>query len=363
MPADGGNSILRVLGAGLALLLVCSAPTSGAEPDATDRQILATRGLVVSGNFAVTRQELMLRKRLDTIDGLIKRVAVAHQQADALLEKNELIRAQLRQVEAGGATPQSQGPSKLTTAADPKGRPPERLQSQMPDVTGLGEQTPLQVALMDWINARSTLQVTVLEIQRSLDALDHDYQVLGADRAVLGSLESMAHVRLGPAKDYRRNNRLAAAKEVFTAAQPVYRESGRWRIGAVLNERVPATLSYAEQTGPTLISSTLAQLVGLEPEPATPAERQRIGDRDLAVRRAKLPALRLGKFVFFDVPVILLPPEAEDLGSQLAGSALAGCRIHLDPQRMTLDLESLALDPARGVLPIANRFSPASGDF
>ena len=108
-------------------------------------------GLVLSGNFAVTRQELLLRKRLDSIDGLVKRVAAAHQQADALLAKNELIRAQLRQVEA--ANPAAANSPKSSAAPDAKVPPAERLQSQLPDVTGLGEQTPLQTALIDWISA------------------------------------------------------------------------------------------------------------------------------------------------------------------------------------------------------------------
>ena len=197
---------------------------------------------------------------------------------------------------------------------------------------------------MDQRRARS--QVTLLEVQRTTDVLDQEYQGLRADRTVQQALENIGNVHLGPAKDYRRNNRLATARDVFTAAQPVYRESGHWRIGAVLNERTTATFSYAEQNRPTTIAATLAQVIELAPDPAAPAEMQRFGNRDVTVRRATLPALRLGKFVFRDLPVLLLPPEAEDLGSQFGSGALDGCRVRLDPQRMTLELESLALDGA-----------------
>ncbi len=372
MPAVRPATIFRACGCGLALLVSgLAAPGSAmaAERTAADRQLLAARGLVLSGNFAVMRQELELRKRLDGIDAAVKRVALAHQQAEALLERNEIIRAGLRQAEAlakpdgSGNLPGALASLKSPNTTDAKGRPADRLNSQIPDVTGAGEQTPLQTALVDWINARSALQVMVLEIERAIAELDGDYRRLAADSSVSAALEKIGNVRLGPAKDYRRNNRLAAAKEVFTTSQPVYRESGRWRICAVLNERTPATFSFVEQSRPTLITATLAESLGLEPEPGVAAEKQRIGDRDLTVRRANLPSLRLGKFVFRDVPVILLPPEAEDLGSQLASGALAGCRVRLEPNRMALELQTLALDrPALAtMLAIRVRISVESG--
>jgi hypothetical protein len=193
--------------------------------------------------------------------------------------------------------------------------------------------------------------MTVLEIERTVAVLDRDYRALAADSGVSAAVQRIGNVRLGPAKDYLRNNRLIAAKDVFTAGQPVYRESGRWRIGALLNERTPATFNYVEQSRPTLITATLAQSLGLEPDPTAAAEKQRIGDRELTVRRAKLPSLRLGKFVFRDVPVLLLPPEAEDLGSQLASGALTGCRVRLEPNRMSLELQTLSLHrPPAGAL-------------
>ena len=347
MPAVRPATILRARECGLTLLLIWVATPGSvvaAERAAAERQLLAERGLFFSGSFAVTRQELDLRKRLDTIDAAIKRVALAHQQAQTALERNEIIRANLRQAEASGKPdgngnqPGASAAAKSPGATDSKGRPSDRLSSQMPDVTGAGDQTPLQLAMIDWINARSALEVTVLEIERTIAVLDRDYRTLAADPAVSAALKSVGNTRLGPAKDYRRNNRLNAARDVFTANQPVYRESGRWRISAVLNERTPATFSYVEQSRPTFITATLAQSLGIEPEPAA-AEKQRIGERELTVRRAKLPSLRLGKLVFRDIPVVILPPEAEDLGSQLASGALAGCRVRLEPNRMSLELQ------------------------
>jgi hypothetical protein len=361
MPAVRPATILRARRCGLALLLICAVAllvwvaspghAAAAERAAAERQLLAERGLFFSGSFAVTRQELDLRKRLDTIDAAIKRVTLAHQQAQGALERNEIIRANLRQAEAAGKSDGNQSGVSTTAKSpgttDSKGRPTDRLNSQMPDVTGAGDQTPLQLAMIDWINARSALEVTVLEIERTIAVLDREYRTLAADPAVTAALKSVGNTRLGPAKDYRRNNRISAAREVFTANQPVYRESGRWRISAVLNERTPATFSYVEQSRPTFIA-TLAQSLGIEPEPAA-AEKQRIGERELAVRRAKLPSLRLGKLVFRDVPVFILPPEAEDQGSQLASGALAGCRVRLEPNRMSLELQmqSLLDRPAR----------------
>ena len=242
----------------------------------------------------------------------------------------------MRQAEAL-AKPDAQAAK--SPGGDGKGKANERLNSQQPDVSGPGEGTPLQAALVDWINARGTLQLNVLEIERSIATLEREYQRLAGDSAVSAAVSGLGGIRLGPAKDYRRQPRLAAAREVFTARQPVYRECGRWRLGAVLNDQTPATFSFVEQSRPTFLSATLAESLGLEADLREPAERQRIGEREFVVRRATLPSLRLGGLVFRDVPVLLLPPEAEDLGSQLASGSLSGCRVRLEPNQMSLELK------------------------
>jgi hypothetical protein len=341
-------NLCRLCGLGMTLLAaVLTAPkASAADPTAAARRLLATRGLVASGGLWVTRRELDIRKRLDGLEALYKRSANAHQQVEALLKRNEFIRAELQRAETiekqTGKAPPPATPGKSPSGSDAKTRPAERLNSQQPDVTGSGDQTPLQVALIDWINARNALEVAVLDIEGGAAELDRRYAALAADESLRAALEAVGGGRLGPAKDYRRHQRLAAAsKDVFTTSVPIYRESGHWRVGAVVDERTPATFSLVEQSQPTLISATLSQLLGLQPD-NSPPENQRLSDRDLPVRRAKLKSLRLGKFLFDNVPVFLLPPEAEDLGSQLATGALVGCRARLTRDRMTLELESLA---------------------
>ena len=296
---------------------------------------------------------------LDTLDAAIKRTSVAHQLVETQLQRNEIIRAALRQAEAQ-AKP-APAPAPKSPGGEAKGRPAERLNSQMPDVTGAGEQTPLQLALVDWINAQAALEVTVLGIERSIAALERKYQTLAGDSALTAALERIGNLRLGPAKDYRRNNRLIAAQGFFSARQPIFRESGALAHRGGVNERTPATFSFVEQSRPTFITTTLAESLGLEADSREPANASALASAILSVRRVTLPSLRLGKFVFRDVPVLLLPPEAEDLGSQLASGSLAGCRARLKAQRMSLDLEMVSAGRWRAAQWLAVGRPPGDG--
>src|SRR5205085_5565577 len=106
---------------------------------------------------------------------------------------------------------------------------PKKLNSKMADVTGLGEQTPLQLATIELVNARNALALAVLKIRRDSGELDKDYAPLRSDQRITAALLVLGSKwRLGPAKDYQREQtRLAtAAQSVLTSRLPVYRESG-----------------------------------------------------------------------------------------------------------------------------------------
>ena len=311
---------------------------AGRRTDQRQREALAARGLIVSGSFAVLPQELELRKRLEALDGAIKRTTAARAQVDAQLQRNEVIRAALRQAESlakpdGGAAAKSPG-------GEGKDRPPERLNSHLPDVTAAGEETPLQVALVDWINARGTLQLSMLEIERTIAALQREYQHLAADSAVSAAVADGGGVRLGPAKDYRRQPRLASARDVFSTRQPIYRQCGRWRVGAVLNEQTLATFSFVEQSRPTFLSARLlAESLGLEPDPRA---GRTAADRRAGVRRPAGDAglAAAGQPGVSRRPGAAAAPEAEDLGSQLASGSLSGCRVRLEANQIGYRPES-----------------------
>jgi len=318
--------------------------------------LLNARGLSASGSVWISAAEARLRKQIESLESLQKRCQQTAQRVEILLQQNEMIRARLVQLEAaqktspGTALQPPAGSSAKTAESGSKASAPAVLDSRMPDVTGLGELSPLQVALVEAVNARNTLAIAVLRLQKQSGELERQYARLRAEPDVARAIAvSGAGQRLGPIKDYQQIL-LAAEKWYATARVPIYMESGRQRVSAILNEQTPATFSYADERQPTLITASLGQTLGVSPaEGATPQTYQ-AGNRKLDVRPVKLPSLRIGKFVIRETPALLLPPEAEDLGSQLSASALRAYRVRIDPHRMSLELSPL-VDDSRYTLP------------
>lgn len=332
----------------LTLLLVLTGlvplKLQAADENAGVKAYLAAKGLSPQGMLWVSSHEARLRKRLEGLDGLEKRHQAARQTADAMLQKNELIRAQLAaaeaaaQREAARKNPNPPPPVNADKAVKP---PPGKLHSSLPDVTAIGEQSPLQLAMIELVSARSALALAVLAAERGLAELEQEYRDLAADERVSNALKQLGPKhRLGPGKGLDREPpRLAAlAEQALTDVSPVYFELQRFRFGAILNEQTPATFSYVEGNEPVLITQSLAQILNLRLPDTAPKKVHRIGNRMLSTQETTLKQLRIGGHVFTRVAALVLPPEAEDLGCQLGTSGLGAIHAELAPQQMTLTL-------------------------
>lgn len=322
------------------------------EKTAHARQILLDHGLVPSGNnLWLTRQEASLKRLADSLDALERRHQQAIVKADEALASNESIRVRLAAAEAAERTKkglpapnkQEQPPNKPSLNSPPDANPPQKLDSQMPDVTGLGEQTPLQQAMIDLVNARTSVQLVVLAIRRDAGKIDAGYDPIKSDNAIRTALKQVGtKARLGPARNYARDLAKANsfAESIFQREIPGYFESGQFRVPALLNEVQPVTFSFHPQDGPLLLAASVGQRLSLSDKSFSESPQEvEVSGRRLMARPVKLASLRLGPVVLKDVSALVLPPEAEDLGSHLSASTLSGLRTSLQPRRMTLAIE------------------------
>jgi hypothetical protein len=340
---------------GLALFILAAAALSATvqgkaaslDDDGQARAILSKNGLSPIGPTWATSRELQLRRTIDSLDGLEKRCQSARQRAKAMLKRNEAIRLELQKAEAAKKDPAAASPtgsagSETTTPAAPDKSAHDKLDSQKPDVTGLGDLSPLQKSMIELVNARTALMLAVLFIQQNVQDLAPEYDGLRHLEQVAAALQRLdTKARLGPVRDYSRDlqRATAAAELAFTSNVPVYQESGQFRLSVVLNEQIPATFTLALQEPNTLITASLAQSIGLAAAASASQQSYRIGERTVVAPQVVLEKVRIGKFVLANVAAVLLPAEAEDLGSRLGSQALSEFKVELEPRRMSLSLE------------------------
>jgi hypothetical protein len=316
-----------------------------ADTDAAAR--LRQRGLSPLGNTWICAAEVRLRAALAGFEALEKRYRAAEKRAAAALAQNERIRAQLVQLEAAGKAGQTPAPASSTnssssgsTTSKPATPNAKRPSAKEPDVTGVGDQTPLQRAMVALANARVALLRAGAMAESDLASLEATYKTVGGDAAVSAGLKQVGGV-LGPAKDYSRQVRAVqeAVRSIPAEHAPVFRESGRYRLSGLVGEATLATFSLVGAGEPTTITSATAQAAEVVPTPGTPARTVSLRGRQVRCAAAELPRITLGAAGAEKLTVLVLPPEAEDLGSQLAADALPGWKLVLDERAMRVRFE------------------------
>lgn len=314
--------------------------------------VLRARGLhPANGQAWVTRSELAVRRAATQLDALERKHQQAISKANEMLLANEAIRRRLAQAEAIEAA-KSSGTANRVPAASPGNadarryqfpdKPPEKLVSTLPDVTGLGEQTPLQLAMIELVNARTGVQLAVLTLLNEAPQLATAYQPLSGDEAVIRALRQLGgKARLGPMREYERDIQRARSLEAgcFRQDVPGYFEAGQFRVPAIINRQHPATLSLGPQSGPIVLTASVAQRLGISAEKLTQPELElQVQGRQVKAKPIVLETFQLGSAVVKQVPAVVLPAEAEDLGSFLPLESLPGYRLQPLPRQMLLQV-------------------------
>lgn len=344
-PHKEGGALLLRLALSVSLCLAYFQLVSAAEPGRRAAENFLRRVKDVTnipgGKVWLCRAERTLRDALASLDDAKREVVQLQKSLDQSIQQNSQLGEANRQTIAGLKTALSQ------TATDAPERKQiqqqiQRLQSQSIPPERLAGHGDVRQRLIQFTNVRNDLALKLLTIRRSIAQLDEDYRRLEADLEVHAALRQLGEGhRLGPLETYRgEQSRLAEYERlVFTSWLPVYLQSQRVRVGAILNETTPVTFTWRPETGPTVLTASMAEAAGLAlPAAETAVPLLVAAARTLPARRVTATTLRFGQVVLRDVPVHVLGPEGEDLGATIGPDAFTEHVVQLELDRLRLVL-------------------------
>ena len=327
-----------------ALLLVHSTarPEDGLAPNAAEQ--LRQHGLVkITGRVWGLPLEQQLRERLKGLAELRERIVTAEKELAERMNRNEaawkaattamaVIDQELGQLPEGDLRRRvlREQRAKIRVSAVPPA-----------DLPG---HDSVRGSLSRLAQDRCTLALDLFWIRSTVAALGERYRELAGDDGLQQLVrDSGEKCRLGPARNYQvelrrldEYDKLALAPHV-----PVYLQGGRTRVAAVVADAACVTFTYSEATDAvTYLSASAAHAAGIAVPADAREESLRIGGRTIVAREVFLPSLRLGSIQAKAVAAFVLPPEAEDLGSQLTPQALSPHRAQVERERLRLALEN-----------------------
>lgn len=330
---------------GLALLaaaLLAGSAAGADEPADAARAQLTALDLAPLGKSWIVSTERELRRDLDGLDPLVRRYRQAAEAARQMQARNRSLRAALKNQPAGGPAAEA-----LKRLSPPRGSAagsalaPKGIAANAKDVTGVGDGTPLQEAQIELASARTELVLAVLGIRRSLERVQAQYQQLEERPDVPPLLQQVGGgAKLGPAKQYARDPRLASAAAAGLGSPlPIYRESGRLWASLVVNEVAAVAFEINLEDDATWITANSAQALGLEDLDRQPALEIKLAARRISARKIELASIRLGRQTMRKVSAYVLAPEAEDVGARLGAAAFGLARPRLNETDWLLEWE------------------------
>jgi hypothetical protein len=218
----------------------------------------------------------------------------------------------------------------------------ERLQPQWIVPEQLGGSEPLRRQLIKLTNDRNELATSLLKIQEQRQVVTERYEHLATDQQVRTALAVLEGDTLGPLDDYHARSFLAKLAEyerdVFTRELPLYRDNGDLRVSALIG-RTPVTFTWRESSETTMLTASVIEATGLEVPADAPRLKHRLPDgSEITVREFDVPYVRFGNHLLRSVKAYALPPEAENVGTQIGVSAFEGLAPKAEPQHLRLVL-------------------------
>lgn len=294
---------------------------------------------IAGGSIWLTDVEIRLREHLGGLDESRRRILSLQKALDERIQSNHVLwETNRRRIEALR--------KKLTSKADDAERKRieeqiKELQSQAVEPRLLPAAPDVRAGVVDLTNLRRRLALSVIAIRRLKPQMDADYERLAKNEDVAAALKRVGEShRLGPmANGYASPIRRLGEYErvVFTAWSPLHIQSGRVRIGSILNERIPVTFTWQTSAEPTVLTAAMVEAAGLVvPETAESIQMAFGRRRRVTVRQIIVPTIRFAGHVLRDVPAYVLPPEGEDLGARIGSEGLAEYQVTMEPERLRM---------------------------
>ncbi|WP_076349946.1 retropepsin-like aspartic protease family protein [Paludisphaera borealis] len=173
----------------------------------------------------------------------------------------------------------------------------------------------------------------MLELRRLVDATLAKYQGLAKDDEIVRALndvstasKSKIKYKLGPSRDF-----LAAVQRLEKAEGAVSsdtikcrREGGVFVVDAMLNGKLAVPMIYDTGASEVVISSELADELGMKPKDTDPVVKHRIADGSVVeARKMTLPSVRVGKVTVKNVVCSVMPGNKADLAPLLGQAFLS----------------------------------------
>ncbi|MEQ8786829.1 MAG: hypothetical protein RIC55_11045 [Pirellulaceae bacterium] len=301
---------------------------------ASPQQVLQSHGLIRqgTGRLWIVASEVDLKRRLDKLPAFERTVKDHEQQLAARINRN-----------AQDWAARNQAIKSLKSAkTDAQKRSLKQQIEQLKDACvkpeELGKHRDVQSLLIELATERNELLLSVLAARRDFEQMTAAYERLADEQQVQQALMKLSQdARLGPAQSYE-----AAMKQlddvqrlVATDWQPLFQQSGLWRVNGIVDERAATTFTWEPKGDRLLLSGGVAELAGLLLVAGKDAEL-RFGGRRVVARRVVVPSLRFGGCLLHDIDAFILPPEAEDLGSRIGPGVFGSLEAEIQPERLRL---------------------------
>lgn len=326
------------IGALLVMLTACSMVAGQDDPASFLR---SERGLrkISGGNVWLVSSEFRLQRVLSELEPLQRRIMGLQQNLEQAVGQNralwETSRQRIESLRRALAEAETD---------DDKSRKIEQqireLETQAVPPCELFAVPDIRRALIELTNLRLQLLLSVIEIRRLHGELTETYAQLAADEAVRTALRRLGDDhRIGPLRqgyDSQLKRLERFEQLVATDWLPVYRQSERIRFGGLIEDRVPVTFSWQESYEPTVLAASMVEAAGVPiPDDASTVPLTLAGRR-LTARRIQITSMRFGTARLTDVPVLVLPADAEDLGAWIGPEGFGQYRVEIEPERLRM---------------------------
>jgi hypothetical protein len=335
----GRRRCSELMALAIAALVACADLSRGQEglPAA---EVLARHNLTRLDRVWVLPLELELRQELSELPKLREKLLAIEREIEQRIEQNRVAWQESQPALLG----LKQVLGKLPTS-DPQ-RPViqkqiEVIEAAAPEPSRLAARSDVRAQVVEWNAHRSGLAAATARLRRELPDVGSRYTELAQDPGVQRALRKTGEGhRLGPQRSYQGDQEKLDDYErlVHTKWNPVYQQSGQWRVTGLIHERSPVTFSWSDASEqPTLITSTAAEAAEIHIPEGAPSESVSLSPgRSTTARRVNLPYLRFGACLLRDVSILVLPPEAEDWGCRIGRGALSEHAVKLEPERLRL---------------------------
>jgi hypothetical protein len=326
------------------LVALGSSAVHAAPPEET----LRSYGLQRVEKTWLVPAEVELHDRLEELGKLERRLQDSKRECDAQIASIEQLRAQLKTAEETKArlatvlktAPAGQLRTMLEKDQKDQTQLAAKLKESLPPSETLGGLAPLKGMFAEQCALRAEFVLGYFETSRLETAAAKQYADLAENREIKDALAALPNQTLGPAKRFIGEQR-TLQKYRATAlgpAAPLYREGKRLRVSMILNEELPATLSWHEEHEATLLPISLAQSLGLAEKLTGKQEQLTLPKEKLTLRGwfVTLDRIRVGQSVAENVPVFILAPEYEAIGGRLGYDLQQQMLLSLDAEHLQL---------------------------